>query len=121
MLEVLTDFVTELGRAGIAVSPQEVIDAAVATKAVGLEDRDELKSALSATLLKSAEHRQAFSTTFDVFFSRRADLGEDGVRFAAEEQAPGQFPGLRSGQREGTLDAHGVSDLVREALMSGDA
>ena len=59
MIEVLTDFVAELRRAGLPVSTQESIDAALAISKTPLDERSRLRSTLAATLLKSAEHSGA--------------------------------------------------------------
>ena len=54
MLDVLTGFVGELRAAGLPVSLTESIDAAEAVHHIPLEDRDALKYALAATLVKSS-------------------------------------------------------------------
>ena len=69
MLSLLTDFVEELRAAGVPVSTVETIDALGALEVVNLADRDALKSALGATLVKSARHMDAFDTAFEVFFA----------------------------------------------------
>ena len=68
MLGLLTDFVEELRAAGVPVSTVETIDALEAVAVVDLADRAALKSALGATLVKSARHLDAFDTAFEVFF-----------------------------------------------------
>ena len=84
MLDLLSDFVTELRRAGLPVSMTEHLDAAEAIGHIPLEDRDGLKYALAATLVKSSSHWRAFETAFEVFFALRTahrgieGLGEDG-------------------------------------------
>ncbi len=84
MLDLLSDFVTELRRAGLPVSVTEHLDAAEAIGHIPLEDRDGLKYALAATLVKSSSHWRAFETAFEVFFALRTGrggvgaLGEDG-------------------------------------------
>ena len=55
MLEVLTGFVAELRLAGLPVSVAEEADAAEAIGHLPLEDRQAIKFALGATLVKSAE------------------------------------------------------------------
>lgn len=71
MLDLLARFVSELRRAGLAVSPTEHIDAARALSTVGLTDRERLRAALAATLVKRQEHRTVFNTLFDVWFAVR--------------------------------------------------
>ena len=75
MLKTLAGLITELRAVGIPVSPTEHIDAAAALRHTAIEDRLAVKAALSATLVKNAEHWQAFSTVFDLYFAgRRRDL-----------------------------------------------
>src|SRR5271169_6431351 len=81
MLDLLSGFVTELRRAGLPVSLTEHLDAAEAVKHIPLEDREGLKYALAATLVKSSSHWRAFETAFEVFFAVRTgarSLGDDG-------------------------------------------
>src|ERR1700732_372284 len=71
MLDLLSGFVTELRRAGLPVSLTEHLDAAEAVHHIPLEDREALKYALAATLVKSSAHWKAFETAFEVYFSMR--------------------------------------------------
>ncbi len=85
MLDLLSGFVTELRKAGLPVSLTEHLDAAEAVHHIPLEDREGLKYALAATLVKSSSHWHAFETAFEVFFAvrfgrtrPRGELGADG-------------------------------------------
>ena len=80
MLDVLTGFVAELRQAGLPVSVTEEADAAEAIGHLPLEDRQAIKFALGATLVKSANHWRAFDTAFEIYFSlrRAAVLGQSG-------------------------------------------
>ena len=83
MLDLLSGFVTELRRSGLPVSLTEHLDAAEAVKHIPLEDREALKYALAATLVKSSAHWRAFETAFEVFFAvrtGRADAADRGRR-----------------------------------------
>ena len=78
MLDLLSGFVTELRRSGLPVSLTEHLDAAEAVKHIPLEDREGLKYALAATLVKSSSHWRAFETAFEVFFAvRPAGSGDE--------------------------------------------
>jgi uncharacterized protein len=93
VLDVLTGFVAELRAAGLPVSLTEALDAADAVHHIPLEDREALKYALAATLVKSATHWKAFETAFEVYFALRGpqyDLTapEEGGAVAPEETAP---------------------------------
>ncbi len=85
MLDVLKGFVTELRAAGLPVSLTESIDAAEAVGHIPLEDREALKYALGATLVKSSAHWRAFETAFEVYFSMR------GPRFAIDAADAGDL------------------------------
>ena len=114
VLDLLSGFVTELRRAGLPVSLTEHLDAAEAVKHIPLEDREALKYALAATLVKSSSHWRAFETAFEVFFAVRTGAprraGEDGERRGAGEDAEGEGderPGraARPGPRPGRAAA----------------
>ncbi len=68
MLSSLADFSAELRATGVPVSMVEVLDAAAALDEVDLGDRHAVRTALAATMVKTARHRRAFDTAFDVFF-----------------------------------------------------
>ena len=53
MLDLLSGFIQELRAAGIPVSLTEHLDAAEALRHLPLEDRESLKYALGASLVKS--------------------------------------------------------------------
>ena len=80
---LLVDFSGALRRVGLPVSLTERIDALEAVRCVDLADRDALKSALGAVLVKNRSHYPAFETLFDVYFSLR------GVEY---ESADGAWP-----------------------------
>src|SRR3984885_778839 len=92
MLDLLSGFVVELRRAGLPVSLTEHLDAAEAVRHIPLEDREGLKYALAATLVKSSSHWRAFETAFEVFFAVRTGgqgtvgaPGVDGVELVADD------------------------------------
>ena len=71
MLDVFAGFVHELREAGLPVSLTEDIDAMEALRHLALEDRQGVKHALAATLVKSQAHRKAFDAVFEIYFSPR--------------------------------------------------
>ena len=92
MLKTLAGLIAELREVGIPVSPTEHIDAASALRHTAIEDRLAVKAALSATLVKNAEHWQAFSTVFDLYFAgRRRDLRDP--ELSEMDPVEGAFPG----------------------------
>jgi uncharacterized protein len=66
---VLEDFIISLRRWGVRVSPAESMDAVRVVELLGYLDRGALKSALSATLAKSAGEREILERCFERFFS----------------------------------------------------
>lgn len=63
-----TGFVAELRRAGLPVSVAEGLDAVRAMQAVDLLDRESLRAAYAATVVKRPQHRATFDTLFDLWF-----------------------------------------------------
>ncbi len=71
LLDLLSDFIVELRRAGLPVSLTENLDAMEAVTHVPIEDREAFKYALGATLVKNHAHWKAFEVVFEVYFSLR--------------------------------------------------
>ncbi|MFI0408388.1 VWA domain-containing protein [Actinomadura sp. 3N508] len=63
-----TGFVAELRRAGLPVSVAEGLDAVRAMRAVDLLDRESLRAAYAATVVKRPQHRPTFDALFDLWF-----------------------------------------------------
>jgi uncharacterized protein with von Willebrand factor type A (vWA) domain len=109
VLNLLSGFVEELRRGGLPVSLTEHLDAAEAVHHIPIEDREALKYALGATLIKSSSHWHAFETTFDIYFARGLGSGQDGEGGApSAEGAEGERP--REGQ--GQPGGGGASDQM---------
>jgi uncharacterized protein len=127
MLDVLSGFLGELRAAGLPISLRESIDAAEATDAVGLTDRETLKSALAATVVKSPDHRAAFDSTFEVYFSIRpgGDLRGELAYGDDEDERTATSTSGQSGGDEASNDEHSITaaeltNLALAALSSGD-
>jgi uncharacterized protein with von Willebrand factor type A (vWA) domain len=136
VLDLLSGFVTELRRAGLPVSLTEHLDAAEAVKHIPLEDRDGLKYALAATLVKSAAHWRAFETAFEVYFAVRPggagdgaagdELGEGEGDTESEEaggeggRMPGQGRGWKGGGGGEGMTPEELAELLFKSLMSAD-
>ncbi len=119
MLSALTDFCAELRHVGIPVSMVEAMDGADALRHVDLGDREAVRHALGATLVKNARHQRAFDTAFDVFFGVRSAT-DDSDDDEAADRAPGSDGGTGGGGGgdidelfEALLDALGSNDDVR--------
>jgi hypothetical protein len=96
----LVDFVGALREHGIPVGPGKTADAAAAIDVLGLADRDQLRAALAATVLRRAGQRVTFDAVFDLFFP------------------------VAVGTADTTADIDNLDDLrteLVEALASGDA
>ncbi|HJQ47723.1 MAG TPA: VWA domain-containing protein [Amycolatopsis sp.] len=78
----LVEFVGSLREHGIPVGPGETIDAAAAVDVLGLADREQLRAALAATVLRRSGQRQTFDMVFDLYFPVAVGAAET----AAEEQ-----------------------------------
>ncbi len=83
----ILEFIGDLRRAEMRISPSEALDALAATAAVGLDDRETFKTALAATLVKEARDRETFDRLFDLYFLDLQALGE-GVRRALGPEDP---------------------------------
>ena len=134
MIDLLTGFIAELRAAGLPVSLTEAIDAADAVGHLPLEDRQAVKFALGATLVKSSAHWKAFDTAFEVYFSVRGPhlaIGAGDDALPAEEPVPDGDNGPQGRGRRGDGRAgSGASDAVTpeelaamlyRALRDGDA
>src|SRR5215469_8009768 len=65
----LTALVDELRTAGVGVSVGEHLDAARALAQVPLADREVVRATLQSTLVKRAEHLEAFNLLFELHFA----------------------------------------------------
>ncbi len=90
-LEKLSAFSRMLRLEGLSVSPKETEDASRLLIALGMEDRDQVKTALRTVYAKSREEQNSFDRCFDGFF-----LSEEQMRKQAQEQM----------QREQELEQH---------------
>ncbi|MFN8097511.1 MAG: VWA domain-containing protein [Dermatophilaceae bacterium] len=68
---------------GLAVGSADIADAGRAAEALGFEDRDRLREAFAATLLRRGGQRRVYDDLFDVFFpaavGARMGLGDDSL------------------------------------------
>ncbi|HEY8080501.1 MAG TPA: VWA domain-containing protein, partial [Acidimicrobiales bacterium] len=112
MLELLGDFVGELRAAGIPVSTTEHLDAARALVAIDLMERDMVKAALAATMVKDETHYAVFDVAFEIFFAMvGAGAGSDDVDADGDGSDPQDAAGGR-GQRGRTGSGGGGSSEV---------
>ena len=124
MLDLLTGFVAELRAAGIPVSLTEHLDAAEAMRHIPLEDREGLKYALGASLVKSSTHWRAYETTFEIYFSLRGPeyrIGDtepdaDADADESEENEAARLAGRGTGKGQGRGGGGGQEGMTSEEL-----
>ncbi|MGO9557492.1 MAG: vWA domain-containing protein [Acidimicrobiales bacterium] len=131
MLDVLTGFVGELRRSGLPVSVTEAADAADAIRHLPLEDRQAIKYALGATLVKSSAHWRAFDTAFEVYFSMRGPqyaVTDEALQGESQDEDAAAGSGRGQGRGEGESGAGGlemvspeeIAAMLYKALRDGD-
>ena len=115
MLDVVSGFVDELRQAGVPVSMVEALDAMAALQHTDIGNRADFKSALSATLVKSDRHYDAFDVAFEVYFGLASREDTD---VASPLPLAGGLP-----QGEGGIEGggSGLSEALYLALLQGDA
>ncbi|MCW2708378.1 MAG: hypothetical protein JWM22_2220, partial [Frankiales bacterium] len=103
-------FLDALRKAGLTVSLAEVIDSTRALGAIDLLDREALRHAYAACVLKRPAHRTTFDTLFDLWFP--PVIGDqtltDGDPLADLEE------------RDGPADPEAYRDMLRQLLLDGD-
>ena len=114
-LEKLSAFSRMLHLEGLTVSPQETADACKVLIELGLEDRQQVKTALRMVYAKSREEQVSFDRVFDGFF-----LSEEAIRAQAkhrkEQEQAIQFQRKKA---EEDLQLGGKPlDLTEEQLMT---
>jgi uncharacterized protein with von Willebrand factor type A (vWA) domain len=95
VLERLAGLARALREAGVVVGPAALVDAAEALGVLGLEDRERVRAALAATMVKDHESRPLFDALFDLYFGL----------------APRREPGIED---------EALHEALREALLGGD-
>lgn len=113
-----TGFVAELRRAGLPVSVAEGLDAVRAMQAVDLLDREALRAAYAATLVKRPQHRPTFDTLFDLWFPSAVGDGAG----APTRDRPARTTGEDGRPVPPALDpaVQARRDELAELLLSGD-
>jgi uncharacterized protein with von Willebrand factor type A (vWA) domain len=103
-------FLDALRTAGLTVSLAEVLDATRAMGAIDLMDREALRAAYAACVLKRPAHRTAFDMLFDLWFPA---VTGDPTQVEGEPGGDGE-PG------EGPADPEAYRDALRDLLLDGD-
>ncbi len=77
LLDRHIEFVEALRTAGLPVSLAEGLDSVQAIGALGMGERETLRAAYAATLLKRQNHRAGFDQVFDLYFPALVGAGHD--------------------------------------------
>ncbi|MCW2665732.1 MAG: hypothetical protein JWN57_694 [Frankiales bacterium] len=108
-------FLDALRRAGLPVPLSEVLDATRAMGAVDMLDREGLRAAFAATVVKRSNHRRTFDTLFDLWWP--AVTGEPTT---SEFLGEGEGEDGEPGQGNGPADPTAMRDALRDLLLKGD-
>jgi uncharacterized protein len=124
VLHAVEGLIAELRQVGLPIRMSEEIDAVAALLHTDIGQRNELRAALAACLVKDAQHRGAFDTVFDLYFPAGvrpglAHGGPDGAGGPAGPDAGGSTAGGAGGGL-GTLDDAAITQLLIRALRDGD-
>ena len=85
MDERILEFIGDLRRAEVRVSTTEALDALHAAQTVGLEERDDFRHALAATLVKETRDLPTFERIFDLYFFDLKGLGAEAAKALGRE------------------------------------
>jgi uncharacterized protein with von Willebrand factor type A (vWA) domain len=113
MDERILEFIGDLRRAELRISPSEALDALAASAEIGLADRETFKASLATTLVKEARDLETFDRLFDLYFMDLEALGA-GLRKALGPEDPRVQDLLDTLMEEGLQ----LDDLT-ELLMRG--
>ena len=107
----ILEFIGDLRRAEVRISPSEALDALGATAEIGLEDRETFKSALASTLVKEARDRETFDRIFNLYFLDLEALGE-GLKKALGPEDPKMQEMLDQLANQGDMDLDEMTELL---------
>jgi uncharacterized protein len=109
------EFVVALRAAGVPVSLAEGVDAVAALSALRWDDRETVRTAYAATVVKRATHRSTFDTLFDLYYPPLVGSGAS----SADDAGPAvrDDADARASLRERLLEAlAGGEEEVRRRL-----
>lgn len=114
LLDTHIGFVEALRRAGLPVSLAEGLDAIGALERVRWHDRETVRAAYAATLVKRQAQRVTFDAVFDIYYPR---LVGSGVRGQVEEDAR---ESVEARPQDTGTDLERFREALADALTSGD-
>ncbi|QBX55198.1 VWA domain-containing protein [Nocardioides seonyuensis] len=113
LLDTHIGFVEALRSAGLPVSLAEGLDAIAALERLSWADRETVRSAYAATLVKRQPQRVTFDAVFDLYYPRMVG---DGVAASRTPDASGD--GVQEGVRDGGPELGRFREDLAEALES---
>ena len=108
-------FMGALRSAGLPVSVAESLDAGRAMAAIDLLEREQLRAAYAATVVKHPAHRPAFDRLFDLWWPSALGDGESSQDDSADGNLDDADPADLAAMRDQ------LRDRLRDVLISGDA
>src|ERR671938_488825 len=114
MDERILEFIGDLRRAELRISPSEALDALAASAEIGLADREMFKASLAATLVKESRDLETFDRLFNLYFMDLEALG------AGLKKALGPDDPRVQDMLDKMMDEDGLElDDLTELLMRG--
>ena len=107
----ILEFIGDLRRAELRISPSEALDALAASAEIGLEDRDTFRTALATTLVKESRDLPTFDRLFDLYFLDLEALGA-GLKKALGPEDPRMRELLDRLAAEDGLQMDGLTELM---------
>jgi hypothetical protein len=107
----ILEFIGDLRRAEVRISPSEALDALAASAEIGLEERDTFKAALASTLVKESRDLPTFDRLFDLYFLDLEALGA-GLKKALGPEDPRIQELLDRLMGEDGLEMDDMTDLM---------
>src|SRR5262245_28631798 len=114
----ILEFIGDLRRAELRISPSEALDALGASAEIGLEDRETFKAALATTLVKESRDYPTFDRIFDLYFLDLQALGA-GLKKALGPEDPRIQEMLDRLAAEDGLEMDDLTELMLRG-QSGD-
>jgi uncharacterized protein with von Willebrand factor type A (vWA) domain len=109
--ERILEFIGDLRRADVRVGTTEALDALQAAAAIGLDDREDFRHALAATLVKETRDLATFDRLFDLYFFDLKGLGAEAARALGRED-PWARALLERLLAEADLDLDPLTDML---------
>jgi uncharacterized protein with von Willebrand factor type A (vWA) domain len=120
LLDTHIGFVEALRSAGLSVSLAEGLDAIAALERIGWHDREVVRTAYAATLVKKQGQRVTFDAVFDLYYPRLVGEGVAGDPDAGETASGEAAPEPAGGVRDNAAALTRFREELAAALEAGD-